>query len=90
MSVEFGVFKEALTLKLAVPKTTLALSPLVNGFVNSRTLPLLVSATQRLPLESKAIELGERRSDGVAKDPFLKVKLLNPMTMDAFSPLEKA
>ena len=44
--------------KLACPRTVVAASSVVNGYVNSRTLLLPESATHRLPEESKAIPAG--------------------------------
>ena len=73
--------------KSFTPRTVLALSPLVKGIVNSNTLPLLASTTQRLPVESKVIWFGERRLEAVGLDEFLplrEVKLSKPITTDAF------
>ncbi len=69
----------------------LALSPLVNGCANSKTLPLLESTTQRLPCESNVKAYGESRLDWVGGVvPFLEAKLLKPITVDALCPFANA
>src|SRR5271170_8374905 len=62
-------------------------SPLENGVLNSRTLLLPESTTQRFPLGSKAIPVGPNSPpDGeVSPDP---VRLVWPITRLAASPVE--
>jgi len=77
-----------LVTRLGLPITRDADSPLENGGVNSRTLLLPWSATQRSPLESNDGLAGVFRPLAVAAAPPV-VKLCWPITIDADSPVEK-
>jgi len=51
--------------KLFLPRTILAFSPLENGVLNSRTRALVLSLTHKLPEESNARPAGLSRHDGL-------------------------
>ena len=63
-------------------------SPLENGDLNSRTLLLPESTTQRFPLESNAMPVGPNRPPAGEESPD-PVRLVWPITRLAASPVVK-
>lgn len=75
--------------KLSFPKTMLAASPVDRGALNSKTRLFAISATHKSPDESKAMPVGVESPVGLVLE-LLEVKLVWPITIDAFCPLAKA
>src|ERR1700730_14794156 len=75
----------ALEVKLDCPNTTFALCPMLKGGLNSRTLSLPWSLTQRFPDESKAMPDAPPRPDWLVDGAF-EVKFACPITTVAFIP----